>query len=81
MALLLLLIGLIKAGAPPSVFYEKQVFMGCFSLPLVNAHFVRYRPGGILSLNIIKEKIKTNKNKSFLLSFYHRFVIWIRILN
>jgi hypothetical protein len=51
MALLLLLIGLIKAGAPPSVFYEKQVFMGCFPLPPVNAHFVRYRPGGILSLN------------------------------
>jgi len=55
MALLLLLIGLIRAGAPPSVFYEKQVFMGCFPLPPVNAHFVRYRPGGILSLkNYIK---------------------------
>jgi len=50
MAHLLLLIGLIRAGAPPSVFYEKQVFMGCFPLPPVNAHFVRYRPGGILSL-------------------------------
>jgi len=29
---LLLLIGLIKAGAPPSVSYKKQVFMACFPL-------------------------------------------------
>jgi len=55
MALLLLLIGLIRAGAPPSVFYEKQVFMGCFPLPLVNAHFVCYRPGGLLSLKNISD--------------------------
>jgi hypothetical protein len=51
MALLLLLIGLIRAGVPPSGFHEKQVFMGCFHVPPVNAHFVHYRPGGILSLN------------------------------
>jgi hypothetical protein len=32
MVLLLLLIGLKRAEAPPSVFYEKQVFMACFPL-------------------------------------------------
>jgi len=29
-AFLLLLIGLLRAGAPPSVIYKKQVFMSCF---------------------------------------------------
>jgi hypothetical protein len=57
MALLLLLIGLIRAGAPPSVFHEKQVFMGCFHLPPVNAHSVRYRPGGILSLKFVTKRV------------------------